>query len=286
MPALIDTTELRRNTRDSMHWYTGGGEARHQVPKLSGGGMRNANVTDARKLGLYPSVTSIFKVAAKPQLEKWKLNRVLEAAMEQRPASGENLESYARRCEQAGNRITNEAAKLGTYGHDAIDRSFEGTPVPPELLAIIEPFFKWKEETAIEITAREKVLVNPEAGYAGTVDILFTWGDKGQRVHNQGVLDFKFKNTVDDAGKPKKIFIPDDYGMQIAAYGVAHYGEQWLDNPNAMAANVFLSTTEPGRMEVKKWDNLRRHYEGFLGLLSYWFYTKRYDPRETVSHAS
>ncbi len=282
MPEIIDITELRRSARDSQHWYTGDGEARHQMPmKTKPGEMRNTDIRDARKLGLFPSVTSIFKVAAKPQLELWKMNRILEAAMANRPVNGENLESYANRMNTLGNKITNEAAKLGVYGHDAIDKSFEGTPVPPELKAIIDPFFKWKEETGIEITAREQVLVNAEAGYAGTVDVLFTWGKKGERVHNQGVLDFKFKNTIDDkTGKPKKIFVPDDYGMQIAAYGVAQYGEQWLDNPNAMAANVFLSTTEPGRMEVKKWDNLRRHWDGFCALLNFWFYTKNHDPRK------
>lgn len=279
MPELIDTQSLRRS--ESQHWYTSDGVARHRVPKISKPGeMRDTNVTDARKHGLYPSVTSIFKMMSKPNLENWKLARIGEAAHANRPVEGETADSYTQRIKEIGNRITQDAAKLGVYGHDAIDKSFEGTPVPPELKAIIDPFFKWKNETGIEITAREKTLVNKDEGYAGTVDILFTWGKKGQRSQNQGVIDFKFKNTIDDkTGKAKKIFVPEDYGMQIAAYGVANYGEQWLDNPNAMAANIFLSTTEPGRMEVHKWKDLRSHYEGFLNLLRFWFYIKKYDPR-------
>ncbi len=281
MPTLTDTTSLKRDERSAQHWYTAEGLAQHKVERATGTGLRNTNITDARKLGLLPSVTSVFKVSAKPQLERWKTSRIVEASMNHKPAEGENLESYTRRLEDFMYDPVSDAAKLGSYGHDAIDRSFEGTPVPPELLAIINPFFAWLKEKGMEVTEREKTLTNLEEGYAGTVDLMFTWGPKGQRSQNQGILDFKFKDTIDKKkGKPKKIFIPDDYGMQIAAYGVAAYGEDWLDNPNALAANVILSTTEPGRMEVKKWDDLRRHYEGFKALLGYWIYCNKYNPRK------
>ena len=50
------------------HWYTATGEPRHTMPKANGDGERNTTISDARKLKLYPSVTSILSLFAKPQL--------------------------------------------------------------------------------------------------------------------------------------------------------------------------------------------------------------------------
>ena len=280
MPSITDTSNLKRDARNSQHWYDLEGNACHRIKKVTGEGLRNTNITDARKHHFLPSVTGIFKVAAKPQLEKWKLNRVVEAGMANPAGEQEGLETYVERLSELAYDPVSDAAKLGSYGHSAIDNSFAGTPVPPELAAIVQPFFDWKDEKQLEVTQREAILINAGEGYAGTVDILFTWGEKGNRAANQGVLDFKFKDTLDKrTGKPKKVFIPDDYGMQMAAYGVAAYGEAWLDNPAALPANVILSTTAPGRMSLHKWEECRRHYEGFLSLLGYWRYVNKYDPR-------
>ena len=64
----------------SQHWYDKDGNACFEVPKAKGGGMRATTLADARKMGLYPSVTTIMGVMAKPQLDDWKLQQVAERA--------------------------------------------------------------------------------------------------------------------------------------------------------------------------------------------------------------
>ena len=81
----------------SQHWYDRNGNACFEVPKAKGGGMRATTLADARKLGLYPSVTTIMSVMAKPQLDDWKLQQVAERAFSNPPQDGEEPSSYARR---------------------------------------------------------------------------------------------------------------------------------------------------------------------------------------------
>jgi len=52
---------------------------------------------------------------------------------------------------------------------------------------------------------------------------------------------------AEDGGR-KAVTPYDGQGMQLAAYAAAHYGAGAL--PRVLAANVFISTTEPGRMVV------------------------------------
>ena len=44
------------------HWYDKDGVPCHEVPKASGKGKTKTTLTQARKLGLFPSVTTIFKI--------------------------------------------------------------------------------------------------------------------------------------------------------------------------------------------------------------------------------
>ena len=50
-----------------------------------------------------------------------------------------------------------------------------------------------------------------------------------------------------------------------------------------LAANVFVSTTEPGRVEVVKHANIPRDWEAFKLVAAMWRYLKGYDPRGKVA---
>jgi len=65
--------------------------------------------------------------------------------------------------------------------------------------------------------------------------------------------------------------------MQLAAYAAAFYGAAEL--PRVLAANVYISTTEPGRMEVCKHEDLPGLYEAFRNACALWRHLKQYDPR-------
>jgi len=73
----------------SMHWYDRDGKAVFEVPKAKGDGMRATTIADARKLNLYPSVTTVLSVIAKPAgllqpAAGWRGHRHLQPADHQR----------------------------------------------------------------------------------------------------------------------------------------------------------------------------------------------------------
>ncbi len=246
---------LTKQTVNSAHWYTPGGHPAHKQFTRDGSGERPTTIRDARRMKLLPSVTSVLGVFAKPGLDTWKMNQVALAAGRS-PRQGEESDAYwLERVKSAAFEQVQDAADLGTRIHDALDHALGGEPYPDELSPYILPVTAWTAQTAIAFTDREKVLVNVAEGYAGRVDALFTYG---RRQHGLGILDWKTRKT--QPGKPCTPY--DGQGMQLAAYAAAAYGPEAL--PRVLAANVYISTTEPGRMEVCKHEDLPALYEAFL----------------------
>jgi hypothetical protein len=250
------------------HWYTPDGRPAHHQPTKSGGGERPTRLYDAVKLGLIPSVTSILGVMDKPGLTKWKIEQAILAADRTPRQPEEPAEYWARRVQDAAFQQVEDAAELGSRIHAALECAMAGEPYDEAMQVHIASLIAWKESTGITFTEREKVLVNLAEGYAGCADALFTYGRKGI-----GILDYKTRKT-----RPGEIVTPyDGQGMQLAAYAAAFYGADAL--PRVLAANVYISTTEPGRFEVFKHPNLPELYEAFTHACALWRHLKQYDPR-------
>jgi hypothetical protein len=264
MAILTDTKQKSQGS----HWYSLEGEACHQIAKAKGDGMRNVTVTDARKLGLFPSVTNILGVIAKPGLDKWKLQQVAKAAFNRPPDGKESAEYFTDRIIESAFDQVVDAADFGSRIHDALEKIFEGEPVEEELQPYVQPTLDWKREKGLTFTHREITLVNAGEGYAGRCDVI-AQGKKGQLV----ILDYKTRKTKEG----EKVTTYDGQGMQLAAYAVAHWGEAMLDK--VTAANVFISTTEPGRMEVCKHDDLVSEWHAFKAACLLWRKMKGFDPR-------
>src|SRR5579872_2300957 len=62
------------------HWYTADGKPMHTIIGKNGK-ERATTLRDARKLNLFPSVTTILAVQDKPMLTQWLLNELLYATM-------------------------------------------------------------------------------------------------------------------------------------------------------------------------------------------------------------
>lgn len=267
---------LTKNQAPSAHWYSADGAAVHEMPTRDGSGTRKTTIRDAQRLRLLPSVTSVLGVLAKPGLDVWKLKKVAEAALANPKQESESAEYWIARVVEASKGETEAAADLGSAIHDALDNALAGLPYPADLTAYVDPVMAWVTSTGIHVTHKEIVLVNPAEGYAGRVDVLFSFGKAGI-----GVLDYKTRKT--EAGKAVTPY--DGQGMQLAAYAAAHYGPDAL--PGVLAANVFISTTEPGRFEVVKHDGkagtctLMDEYDAFLAACKLWRRVKGYDPRRT-----
>lgn len=262
---------LTKTSAEGAHWYTQDGKPCHEQPTKSGDGTRKTTILDAKRLHLLPSVTSILSVLAKPGLDTWKLKQVAKACLANPKQPGESDDYYIARVLEASKQEAVDAADLGSQIHNALDYALAGTAPSAEMAPYVQPVMEFLAGKALAITRREEVLVNLEQGYAGRVDALFTFGANGV-----GVLDWKTRKT--EPGKP--VLPYDGQGMQLAAYAVAAYGVEAL--PRVVAANVYISTTEPGRVEVHKHTDLGDLYGDFLAAARLWRAVKQYDPRQAA----
>lgn len=266
----------------SEHYYDLDGNPRHTVPnKSKPGKTRATTLADAKKLKLFPSVSAYLKMKAEPGLDNWKMEQVIEETWNWHEWSSElkqwpdSLEAYSAQIKEAAFAQVGDAADLGTRIHAALERYYTAEELPEEeqLRAMVLRVTDRVRGLGIKVLHAEKVLVNAKHGYAGTTDILFSDGFGGA-----GVLDFKSKKT-----KPgQKAFSPDSHAMQIAAYWMAYWAEthgEFL--PDAIGINVYISTTEPGRVDIvtREDGELRAAWGAFKACLELYRYSTGYDAR-------
>jgi len=254
------------------HWYTREGKAMHTMPLAKGDGERNTTLRDAKKLGLFPSVTTLLGLFAKPGLDRWKQNQLILIAFSNPPKAGETIEQYTDRCLLLHEKPVEEAADFGTKIHDAIECYWKGEHIPDELLEYIQPALDWKQENHLTFIEFEKMLVNTNHGFAGTVDIV------GKGSDNQMfIVDWKTRKTKEG----QKVTAYDFQIHQIAAYAATYWGEENVLNHRVHGANAFISSTEKGRFEVIRYspEDLAKAWVDFTALCQLWRSLKNYDPR-------
>lgn len=258
---------LVRSNVEGSHWYTHDGESCHTIKRADGDGERAVTVADARKLKLLPSVTNVLGVLHKPQLETHKIAAAVKAAMANPKQADESDEYYIKRIIDASKEDVRGAADLGTRIHDAIDKMIGGEGYDQELSQFVEPVRATIAENKWNIHTREVVLVNSGEGYAGRVDAIF------DSPSGFGIIDFKTRKTK--AGQ--KCTPYDGQAEQLAAYARAHYGKDASEI--ASLINIYISTTEPGRVEVYEHPESMNYWRQFKAACVIWRGMKHYDPR-------
>ncbi len=261
--------EKETSSQGGGHWYTRDGEPMHKVQKAKGDGERNTTLRDARKYNLLPSVTTVFGIMSKQGLNIWKQNKIIEATAMLPKRPDETFDYYKNRILSKSMEETEKASTLGSQVHYAIEKCLDGTPPDPSLEQYVFPVIHKITAMGIVNIQQEKVLVNKTHGYAGRVDLMAEKGDK------KIVIDFKTRKT-----EPNRKVTPHEYQpMQISAYAMSAFGT--LDN--VVGANIYISTTEVGRMEVCYYEPelLKKEFDAFLHILALWRYSNNYDPRES-----
>lgn len=262
---------------EGLHWYDRDGHPRHQVPNAKGDGLRNTTIKDAKAKGLLPSVSGITKMLAAPGLEIYKLRELAKQCYLNLPYPGEDMDEWIGEMLEKGKGDSREAMDAGTIVHKAMEQwlttgIYESAPVQVngetrDVSTFVAPAAEAIMEASFEIVAAEKVLVNVREGYAGTTDLIAR-GPHGERA----IVDFKSKRT-----KPgKKIDLLDSHMMQLAAYSKAYWG----DGGNYWA-NLYISTTEPGRVELVEYTEAQMEaaWRAFLNCRDLWVWVNSYDPR-------
>lgn len=133
---------------------------------------------------VYPSVTEILSIVAKPGLVAWANNIGL---------AGKSTKDESQRI-----------AGIGTEVHARIEQYFkEGITeaITAEALPSLHLFNNWLQKHKIEPILIEESLISPKFGYAGTIDLLAKVDDK------LTLIDFKTSNRI-----------YKDYFAQLCAY--------------------------------------------------------------------
>lgn len=242
---------------ESLHWYSRKGEPVYQVPYADPSkGMRNTTLRDAKKLSLVPSVTAILSIPAKPGLDRWKQNQLLDAAW---TCPVEDEIGYKLAVVEMAEMKSAEARDKGTAIHADIERSYlDEPPLSPDYEAHVTNVIDALEQYG-ELIA-EAPFSHP-LGYGGKVDL------HGNGISGGVVLDVKTKDFDEDQD-PKKLAYPE-MAMQLDAY------RHGLNMPKATMVNVFVDR-ETGRVKLYEWPE-GDYFKMFLCLLKYWQLSKKYD---------
>ena len=276
-------------SNENGHWYTLDGQSAHtQVTKTKGAKpTRPTTIADAKRLGLLPSVSAYTRMLAAPYLERYKMLEVAKACYACPPAGGESYDDYARHILEQSSKDGSGAAEVGTQVHAALDLYFtdpirynsypliflqDGSVVPAD--SFVLPAAAKIKSMGLKVETTESILVNPAYGYAGTTDMIFT------HKNLCGILDFKTKRTHE--GEP--VISGDTHCMQIAADHAAYWGADDGEpiGVNATGYNVYISTTEIGRVDVVEYsrDELLEGWQAFKSCLQLYRYIKGFDPRQ------
>jgi len=259
------------------HWYFPDGTPLHEVARADGKGQRPTNLRDARKLGLFPSVTNVLGVIAKPGLEAWKQEQAILAALTLPREADEPLDAFAKRVITDMSGEVRSAADRGSAIHAAIETYAQGGWVPEdkEVAALFEPARQWFDAEVTQVHSVETATAHLEWGYAGRVDLVATLRSTGRPT----VIDFKTQKTRRDRAGNFKPILHDTWPLQLEAYRQALASKD-KGLANAAIASVVIGSTEPVPVEVKVWDDGDKpgFFRAFLAARDLWVWQKNYCP--------
>jgi hypothetical protein len=235
-------------------WYDKDGNAIWEIVGKNGN-PKKPDIRDARREGLFPSVTTIISQLSKPGLEKWKISQAIISSLTLPRNPEESDQDFAERIALDAQEEGKAAATKGTDIHSCLETYIRTNVVPEGGKNICLSYNNFMEPFPIERGSLEVEFkaTNLELGYGGRGDLIFRCD--GKTV----VVDFKSQDVKN--GKPE--FYPD-WGMQLAAY--AKSKEPDLQNVIGYSL-VFNRNT--GMAYWKEWDDLETQFKKFKMLLNY-----------------
>ena len=242
---------------ESGHFYDREGNPAYTYRNKKGA-EKKTTLREARKFSYVPSVTTVMNILAKPQLEKWKQNQILMAAMTLPAIKGETLDQYAVRVMKDAQEHAREARNKGTYIHGQLERYFQFKQIDEEAKPICKAVKAEVEKIFKRLPISEHSFAHP-LGYGGKTDL----------CDQDAVVDFKTKDfgeTDLQKGWP-------DHCYQLAAY------RHGLGYNNARCYNIFVSVSNPGLVHIYKWkeEELQDGLKVFLAALELWKAIKKFD---------
>lgn len=259
------------------HWYFPDGTPLHEVPRADGKGQRPTSLRDARKLGLFPSVTNVLSILAKPGLDAWKQEQAILAALTLPRSEEETLDDFAKRVLVDMTSEVGRAADLGSAVHAAIEGYAQGRWLPEDkgVARLFEPARQWFDKEVIAVHSVEIATAHLEWGYAGRVDLVATLRSTGRPT----VIDFKTQKTRRDKDGNFEPILHDTWPLQLEAYRMA-LASRDKGLADAAIASVVIGSTDPVPVVVKVWDDADKdgYFRAFLAARDLWVWQKNYCP--------
>jgi hypothetical protein len=248
---------IKDKEEKSGHFYTKDGSPAYTVIGSSTGKERATNVSDARKLGLLPSVTTIIGVANKGEgLQRWMQEQAILAALTLPRLEGEEEGVWLSRVMKDSKATGKEAAERGTAIHNIIQSYFEQVYMPEK------PAYLDAINSALNNAFGNQLWVSEKSfghvlGFGGKCDLM------AKPVNGKGngfIVDFKTKTTDLD-----KIDVWFEHELQLAAY------REGLNLPNARCAIVFVNgTTNQVKLIELEEPQLQKGWDCFQHLLRFY----------------
>ena len=194
----------------------------------------------------YPGTTGILKIMDKSDaLMAWASRLTAEAAIAVSGTLPQMLAelgptAVVRALTSRSEWKRDEAASLGSTVHDYADQLVRGEsfgPWPPDVEKRVIAYAEWWKASGWTLRASEAMLVHPELGYGGTLDLL--------------CYDTEGRTVLADIKTGGRIY--REVLLQLAAYGGATWVDRGDDRLYAMPAvdrYAVLHVTEKGVKEV------------------------------------
>lgn len=218
------------------HWYSPDGKPSHKS------GLR-----EARKLGLYPSVTTISQSFPNPFLDRWKTLQLLNSASQNYINPHESIEQYQQRIYDLSLDKSRVALEFGSEIHKAVENHPQ-YPTDERLIEYFMQYDNWYRANIKSKVCSEKVLLDHDMGIAGRTDLIAILSD-GRRA----VLDVKTQSVkINDKGK-KVVGFYESWAYQLAAYSVMDAKETGQFPQLPAAISVVIDSDEGGSVYSKEW---------------------------------
>lgn len=276
---------------DGSHWYYPDGKPCYELPKKDGG-MKSPTLADARKLNLFPGVSTILKVLHKENLVNWLIEQAVLAILTtpritvvvagvdgnvtSRPETDDEFTKRVLSTERVQDQESQVARDRGTQMHDGLDLLCKGQPVASDLLPWIKPAFDSVMKhgtvlgTEISIVGR---------GYGGRIDLIQKAPVTGSSII--WIWDWKTGKKLPEKGAWS------EHKLQLAAYAMAVQEDIFRktgETVNIFTGNAYISTIEQGSFvlfphEESPENNWRKTFNnGFAPLVSHWQWSNNYYP--------
>lgn len=254
----------------SAHYYQlhndGSVTAMHDVVRADGSGRRPTTLSDARKLKLFPSPTSIEKdVRANPMLARWLKNELAKAFVNNPRLPAEADMAYAERVLKIADGTRDFAATRGTAIHAAIENS--GT-IDQDILPFYEAYLPWQDANVDFGIAAEMKMADPRIGVAGTVDRVIM-----HKQHGLCILDYKTQKMRDGNAS-----FYESFPRQLSFYAQAYQHKHGGPLPRIMSVVIDSRTPSLPQDKLYTLEEQGRAYTEFLLQVWLWCNHKEYWP--------